>query len=246
MAPRPAPIAIEIATMTGGGDASGRSTACVPMKYATRPTIEPTDRSMFRVRTTSVWPTATTAIDGHARADPGERPRPRDSRRSAWRRRRDHGDDDQDEGRARGAAPARTCAQQHQSRIDARRRRRSSAAPGPSRPPGPLLRRLVAVEDRHLAALAHDQDPVAHGEDLRQVGADQDDRDALPAPARRSIWWTSALAPTSMPRVGSSRISTRGSRVQPLAQDDLLLVAARQRGDRHMRPMAARILSRSR
>ena len=53
----------------------------------TRPTIEPTDRSMLRVRTTSVWPTATTAIDGHAGADPGERPRATGSPGSGWRRR---------------------------------------------------------------------------------------------------------------------------------------------------------------
>ena len=43
----------------------------------------------------------------------------------------------------------------------------------------PLLGRLAVVEDRHLAALAHDQDAVAHGQHLGQVGADQDDRHAL-------------------------------------------------------------------
>ena len=41
--------------------------------------------------------------------------------------------------------------------------------------------------------------------------------------------WISALAPTSMPRVGWSRIRTRGLRDQPLGQQHLLLVAAGER-----------------
>ena len=41
--------------------------------------------------------------------------------------------------------------------------------------------------------------------------------------------WISALAPTSTPRVGSSRIRSAAARGQPLGEDDLLLVAARQR-----------------
>ena len=56
---------------------------------------------------------------------------------------------------------------------------------------------------------------------------------AMPSRARSSIrWWTSALAPTSMPRVGSSRMSTRGSTLSQLSQHRLLLVAARQVADR--------------
>ena len=43
--------------------------------------------------------------------------------------------------------------------------------------------------------------------------------------------WTSLLVPTSMPRVGSSMISSRGSRGQPLGEHHLLLVAAGERGD---------------
>ena len=51
------------------------------------------------------------------------------------------------------------------------------------------------------------------------------------AASSEMIRWTSTLAPMSMPRVGSSRISSRRLRGQPLGQDDLLLVAARQRAD---------------
>ena len=89
------------------------------------------------------------------------------------------------------------------------------------------------VEDGHLAALAHDQDAVAHGQHLGQVGADEDDGHALAASSSTS-WWTSTLAPTSMPRVGSSRISTLRLRLQPLAEHDLLLVAARERRGRRV------------
>ena len=42
---------------------------------------------------------------------------------------------------------------------------------------------------------------------------------------------TSALAPTSMPRVGSSRMSTDGFDVEPLGQHHLLLVATREVAD---------------
>ena len=51
------------------------------------------------------------------------------------------------------------------------------------------------------------------------------------ATARSMIPWTSLRAPTSTPWVGSSSSSTVGSQPQAAAEHDLLLVAARQRGD---------------
>ena len=57
----------------------------------------------------------------------------------------------------------------------------------------------------------------------------------MPTPFRarsRRMRWISALAPTSTPRVGSSRKMTRGIDRQHLGDGDLLLVAARERGDR--------------
>ena len=55
---------------------------------------------------------------------------------------------------------------------------------------------------------------------------------ATPWPASSLISrWTSAFVPTSMPRVGSSTISTFGLGGEPLAEHDLLLVAARERAD---------------
>ena len=47
------------------------------------------------------------------------------------------------------------------------------------------------------------------------------------------IWWTSAFDPTSMPARRLVEDEHARMRVQPLAQDDLLLVAARQRRHRH-------------
>ena len=96
-----------------------------------------------------------------------------------------------------------------------------------------LRRRLGAVEDRHLPALAHDQDPVAHGEDLGQVGADQDDRDAFLGELVDDLV-DLGLGPDVDPARGLVEDEHARMRVQPLAQHDLLLVAARQRGDRHL------------
>ena len=79
---------------------------------------------------------------------------------------------------------------------------------------------------------AHHGDAVAHAEDLGHLGGDHQDRHALRRPARRSARWISALAPTSTPWVGSSRISTAGSGREPAAQGDLLLVAAGERRHR--------------
>ena len=54
-------------------------------------------------------------------------------------------------------------------------------------------------------------------------------RIAIPWPASSEISrWISVLVPTSMPRVGSSMISSFGFGGQPLGEHDLLLVAAAQ------------------
>ena len=56
---------------------------------------------------------------------------------------------------------------------------------------------------------------------------------ATPSPASRtSSSCTSALVAMSMPRVGSSTMSSAGLAAEPFGQDDLLLVAARQHGHR--------------
>ena len=52
---------------------------------------------------------------------------------------------------------------------------------------------------------------VAEPQHLLQLGGDEQHRHAVVGRAERTSLWISALAPTSMPRVGSSRISSRGS-----------------------------------
>ena len=154
---------------------------------------------MFRVRTTSTCPTATTSDDC----------RPVVSRltlrgsKIVWdlgreKEEHDDGHDEQDQlaellgsdPPQNGVAHERSFSQEaagHQA-IDRRDRFRSGRAIDPS-PAGSIspdcpiaadrTRSWVAssmVEDGHLAAFAHDQDAVAHREHLGQVRADQDDR----------------------------------------------------------------------
>ena len=63
---------------------------------------------------------------------------------------------------------------------------------------------------------------------------------ASPRPASSHISrCTSALVPTSMPRVGSSRISSFGSVASHLREHDLLLVAAGEEADRVLEAVVA-------
>ena len=64
-------------------------------------------------------------------------------------------------------------------------------------------------------------------------GVGRDDRDGHARPAKPRIRrWISARAPTSTPRVGSSRISTLGSASSQRPMHDLLLITAAQAPDR--------------
>ena len=99
-----------------------------------------------------------------------------------------------------------------------------------------VLRRLIAAQLADQAALAHDQDAVGDGEDLRQVRRDDDDGRA-PARQVEEQLWISALAPTSTPRVGSSTMRTTGARAAT-CQGHLLLVAAAELPDGLVRTSA--------
>ena len=83
-------------------------------------------------------------------------------------------------------------------------------------------------ELRLQAALAHDQDAVGDREHLGQLGGDHQHGDAAAARARRGSGGPRPWCATSMPRVGSSTMSTRRLAAQPLGEHDLLLVAARE------------------
>ena len=68
---------------------------------------------------------------------------------------------------------------------------------------------------------------------------------ATPRPASSLISrCTSALVPTSMPRVGSSRISTLRLGGEPLGEHDLLLVAAREEPRRVVEPVELELQAR--
>jgi hypothetical protein len=82
---------------------------------------------------------------------------------------------------------------------------------------------------------------VTRSASVRMVSGSVDST-RMATPLSRSVLTmriTSSLAPTSMPRVGSDRISTLRQMRQPFGQRHLLLVAARQRAERECRCAAA-------
>ncbi len=82
-----------------------------------------------------------------------------------------------------------------------------------------------------MRPLGQGVDAVAETDQLGKLAGDDDDALAL---AREPVDDPVDLVlrpPTSMPRVGSSRMSTSGGRVHPLRQHDLLLVAAGELAD---------------
>src|SRR5688500_14262211 len=94
----------------------------------------------------------------------------------------------------------------------------------------PLLGRLGRSELGHDPALAHDQDPIAHAEHLGQLGRDHDDPDSgrgKPTQQRVDL----ALCPDVDAACGLIDEQDPAAGVQPLGEDDLLLVAARQVAD---------------
>ena len=76
-----------------------------------------------------------------------------------------------------------------------------------------MISSLVAspAELAHDASLGHDEQPVGHVQRLLELRGGEQDGRARAGPARVISSKISALAPTSMPRVGSSSSSTRGS-----------------------------------
>ena len=81
-----------------------------------------------------------------------------------------------------------------------------------------FLGRPVARDLGGDPSLMQDEDPVGHRQDLGQVARDEDDRRGPDAASSEMIRWTSTLAPMSMPRVGSSRMSTVGPDASHLAR----------------------------
>ena len=78
-----------------------------------------------------------------------------------------------------------------------------------------FFRRLGGREFLDDPALPADQDAVGEVHDLGQVGRDHDHREPSSA-SRLMSSWISAMAPTSTPRVGSSKMIRRGCCTSPL------------------------------
>src|SRR5918992_1616478 len=231
--PKPAPSATPKSTISGIAR-SGEPRIVSAQTNAVNPTIEPTERSMFRVRTTSVWPTATiersetdsrisSMFPGRrkrgswmattrtskprASAMPTSRTRPTMSSRRAVR------------GRGRSS----TCSEAATVSVMGHRLAGRGAHDR-------LLVGLVARELAGEASLVHDQHAVRHREHLRQLARDQQDRqppgrqagdDAVPLALRPDVDPAGRLAEDQDLRVGR----------EPLRDHDLLLVAARERAD---------------
>ena len=188
-----------------------------------RPTIEPTLRSMFRVSTTIVSPTATTTTIATSVAMSCQLLTVRSWSRGPRRR----GSATPSamkipSSRSRNAAAASSCGLSPRGCRD--------HAPPRSPPPPAMIRSCVASARESSATslpLAHDEHAVAHAEDLGQLGGDEQDRQALRGEVRdrpvdvglrADVDAVRRLVEDQDPRLGG----------KPLREHDLLLVAARE------------------
>ena len=110
----------------------------------------------------------------------------------------------------------------------------------------PDQRLLIGLRARELAHDAPSRNTSMRVDSAMSSGSSLE-MTSTPVPSAASSpisAWISAFAPTSTPRVGSSRIRIAAARRQPLGEHDLLLVAARQTGASARRGSAARTRSR--
>ena len=123
--------------------------------------------------------------------------------------------------------PEQLAARTRLSAVGAQARRSSSGRASPAMISRTSLTRDVVVGALgDLAAVAQHDDAVAEAQHLLELGGDEHHRHALARRGRRRAVWIWALAPMSMPRVGSSRMSSSRLGDQPARQQHLLLVAA--------------------
>jgi hypothetical protein len=99
-----------------------------------------------------------------------------------------------------------------------------------------LLRSLLAGEEAHWPALAHHEDAVAHRYNLRQVGRNQDNPQALRRQVVDHVVHFGFRAHVNASR-GFVQNKQMRAGVEPLAQHHLLLIAAGEPGhlDTHRR-----------
>src|SRR3954469_14643997 len=244
--PQAAPIAIDRRN-TSGSAMPGCWESRSPARKAVSPTTEPTDRSTLRVMITSVWPTARSAkIDAlSARLRSDAVSTKRGSRMPVT---------------AISSASATTMPS---SRMRKRRstKRRGRAPPraggrgGRARPRAGLWRLscrcrrlaggeaddalLVGLRARHLAgqpALVHDEHAVGHAEHLGQLARDHQHREPLAGELAHQPVDLGLRADLDATRglVDDQHLRPGG---QPLPENHLLLVAARQCADAVAEPV---------
>ena len=196
------------------------------VRYALRPTIEPTLRSMLRVSTTTISPTATTTTI-----------------ETFWRMFCQFPTVRKCEARIE----KKTIASPRAAAIPISRRRKVAAASSwadlrrgePITPPPPTP--AAAWITRSGVASARDSSATSRPSRITRIrslmprtsGSSEEMRRIVrPCVARCEIVrWTSAFVPTSTPWVGSSRSRIFGSAASHLPEHDLLLVAAREAAD---------------
>ncbi|CAM5744004.1 hypothetical protein SHIRM173S_04239 [Streptomyces hirsutus] len=219
--PKPMPSTAASATTTGFPP-SWRYT---PAAKAEMPSVEPTDRSTLRVMTTRAWPVATrtrmVAFSSRSLMPCSDR----NSLLPAWvtaiiTRKTSR------------MASSRTLNTRSTSRVPLDFGTSTTGlAPTTVMRPSPWLRPSRFPRWRRCGGSLrlcpwHHQHAVGHAEDLGQVGGDLDQHGDTVGGEWESSRCTSALVPTSMPRVGVDQ--HLGSGGEPLGEDDLLLVAARE------------------
>ena len=197
------------------------------------PIIASTERSTFRVMTTSASPTAATAmIDG----EDGDLPEVGDGQELRRRDRDEPAEDDHDRDEAELALA--------RDRAEPARRGRAGP-PGPTAAPASAIGgcrrvgvggvgRLVArccpvaanitrssvARSRGISAVIRPSWRTRIRSDIARTSGRSLEMRMIPRPDAASsemIRWTSTLAPMSMPRVGSSRIRSRGFEASHLA-----------------------------
>ena len=106
-----------------------------------------------------------------------------------------------------------------------------SSAAAAIRPMTPSCADLVPAQSADDGAISQDDDRVRALDDFFEFRGDEEHGHPLFRASSLMRVWISAFAPTSIPRVGSSRMKDAWLKAQHARQQDLLLIAPRQFSD---------------
>ena len=218
----------------------GWSTNRLPVRYAVRPSVEPTERSTLRVMITTVWPTASSSrIDGVSSRSRQLSP----LNKNAWLLRVVTSDDGEQHGEDRDLAGAEEPADDAAAGGDGAGLDQEGVGAHADAPAEfaafgggvhDVLRGGLGARDvGGDAALTDDEHAVGHAEDLGELGADHQDGEALTGEVGEQAVHLGLGADVDAARglVDDQQLGLGG---QPLGDDHLLLVAAAHRGRGHV------------